>query len=66
MTNGEIKELREKLGMTTQQFADRVGVRRYTINRWERGITKPHAVFTKILEELKQEAKTTTQTMDKN
>ncbi len=57
MNNSDIKELREKLGLTTQQLADKIGVTRYTINRWEKGLSKPHPIFAKILEELKEEMK---------
>ncbi len=45
MTNHEIRELREALGMTTQQFADVIGVARITVNRWESGESKPYKVF---------------------
>lgn len=53
MNGYDIKEIRDRLGLSTQQLADRVGVSRMTINRWENGKSKPHAVFVKILEKLK-------------
>ncbi len=53
MDNHEIRELREALGLTTQELADKLGVARYTINRWESGQTKPLPAFVKILERLK-------------
>ena len=49
-----LKELREKLGLSTQQLADKIGVARFTINRWEKGINKPHEVFIKVLKELEK------------
>jgi DNA-binding XRE family transcriptional regulator len=52
MNEINVKELREKLKLTTQQLADKIGVSRYTINRWETGKTKPHSVFVKALNEL--------------
>ncbi len=57
MNGTDIKKLRESLGLSTQELADKFGVARYTINRWERGITKPHPVFEKMLEKLKKEVK---------
>ena len=40
--NGDgIKELRKKLGLTQQELADKIGVARVTIARWETGQKKP-------------------------
>jgi len=36
-----IKELREKLGMTQQELADKVGVDRVTVARWETEQKRP-------------------------
>lgn len=40
-----IKELRDKMGLTQEQFAQRVGVTFSTINNWEKGTRTPHPFF---------------------
>jgi len=46
-----IKELRDKLGLTQEQFAQKVGVTFPTINNWEKGNRIPHPfLFQKLLE----------------
>jgi len=45
----DIKGLREKLGMTQEQLAREVGVSFKTVNRWERGKSKPSPMASKIL-----------------
>ena len=50
----DIKELREKLGMTQEQLAHKVGVSFKTVNRWERGKAKPSPLATKILNQLRK------------
>lgn len=46
-----IKELRKKLDLTQEQFAQKVGVTFATINNWEKGNRKPHPfLFQKLLE----------------
>ena len=57
MDNHQIKELRESLGLTTQALADKIGVTRYTINRWESGKSKPQPRSAKMLEKLKGKEK---------
>ena len=41
MINFEIKQARQKLGMSQQKFATKLGVGMMTVSRWERGIAKP-------------------------
>jgi len=41
MTADEIKELRKKLRLTQTELADKLGVGRATIARWEVGTGKP-------------------------
>ncbi len=41
MTPPEIKALRQRMGLTQQDFAILVGVGCNTVNRWENGRTKP-------------------------
>lgn len=46
-----IKELRDKLELTQEQFAQKVGVTFSTINNWEKGNRTPHPfLFQKLLE----------------
>jgi len=46
-----IKELREKLDLTQEQFAQKVGVTFSTVNNWEKGNRTPHPfLFQKLLE----------------
>ena len=41
MTPTEIKKIREKLGVTQEALSHLIGVSFQTVNRWERGISKP-------------------------
>ncbi len=47
-----IKELRERLGWTQQQLADKLGVNRNTINRWEMGKRSPGQSMRSKLDDL--------------
>jgi DNA-binding transcriptional regulator YiaG len=50
-----VKELRDKLIMTQQEFADYLGVSFASINRWESGVNKPTTVAKrKIVQECKK------------
>jgi len=45
-----IKELRNKLDLTQEQFAQKVGVTFSTVNNWEKGTRTPHPfLFQKLL-----------------
>ena len=47
-----LKKLRTSLGLTQQQFADRIGVKRATIACYETGVNEPiDAIFTSICKE---------------
>jgi len=37
----DVKQLREKLGLTQEQLAYKLGVTTKTVNRWEMGRAKP-------------------------
>ncbi len=50
-----IKKLRNKLDLTQEQFAQRVGVTFSTVNSWERGSRKPHPFLFKRLLEMAEE-----------
>lgn len=47
----DIKNLRQKLGITQESLANKIGVTHQTINRWERGAFKPSRL---ALEKIKQ------------
>ncbi len=44
-----IKELRKRLGLTQEQFAQKVGVTFVTMNNWEKGHRRPHPFLLKKL-----------------
>ena len=50
MMGKEIRELRLLLGMTQTQFAEAVGVARYTISKWELDKAKPRALHAQRLQ----------------
>ncbi len=50
-----IKNLRSKLGLTQEQFAQKVGVTFPSVNNWERGTRKPHPFLLKRLLEMADE-----------
>jgi DNA-binding transcriptional regulator YiaG len=45
-------KIRAKLGMTVQEFAAAIGVRDYTVERWERGESKPSPLAAGAIERL--------------
>lgn len=51
-----IKELRNKLDLTQEQFAQKVGVTFSTINNWEKGTRTPHPFLFQRLLEMAEEA----------
>jgi len=51
-----IKELRDKLELTQEQFAQKVGVTFSTINNWEKGTRTPHPFLFERLLEIAEEA----------
>lgn len=50
-----VKELRNKLELTQEQFAQEVGVTFSTVNSWENGTRKPHPFLLKRLLEMAEE-----------
>jgi DNA-binding transcriptional regulator YiaG len=59
MTNEDIpalvRELRQRLALTQEQFAQRVGVTYSTVNHWENGKRVPLPFLVKRLVEMKEE-----------
>jgi transcriptional regulator with XRE-family HTH domain len=50
-----IKALRKRLGLTQEQFAQRVGVTYSTVNHWENGKRTPLPFLVKRLLEMEEE-----------
>ena len=51
----DIKAIRERLNLTQEQLAQKIGVSWATVARWERGIGKPSPLAQKALENLLKE-----------
>jgi len=45
-------KLRERLGLTVDEFAAAIGANRTTVWRWERGETTPHMLYLRAMREL--------------
>lgn len=50
-----VKETRKRLGLTQLQFAQALGVSFQSVNRWERGKTKPLPIVLKQIEAMVKE-----------
>lgn len=50
-----VKELRQRLRLTQEQFAQHIGVTYSTVNHWENGKRTPLPFLIKRLEEMKAE-----------
>jgi putative transcriptional regulator len=48
-----IKALREKFGLTQEEFARRLGVSFASVNRWENGQTKPSKLAWRQIKQLR-------------
>ena len=46
-----IRELRERLGLSQEKFANQLGVSFKTVNRWENGHAKPLPMAQKMIEQ---------------
>lgn len=57
MNSMEIKEIRDKLGLTQEALAHILGVSFQTINRWERGLYKPSPLALEKLKQLENKGK---------
>ena len=44
-----VREVRQRLGLTQEQFASQLGVTFPTVNRWEKGRSKPSPMAQKLL-----------------
>lgn len=50
-----VKDLRQRLGLTQEEMANKLGVTVASITRWERGITKPTRLAERALCHLEAE-----------
>ena len=53
---GFIMTLREALGLTQKELADKLGVDKMSVSRWERGAIRPSEESLKALDKLRHEA----------
>ncbi len=52
----DVRRLRGRLGLTQDQFAERLGVSTITVHRWETGQSRPRRLALEKLAQLRQEA----------
>ncbi len=57
MTAKEVRAIRRKMGLTQQELADRVGVARNTVARWEMGAMGVRESAARLLKRLAAESK---------
>jgi putative transcriptional regulator len=57
MNSMEIKEIRDRLGLSQEALAHVLGVSFQTINRWERGIFKPSNLAVEKIKQLMEKEK---------
>lgn len=55
-TPGYIRTLREALGWTQRELAERIGVDPLSVSRWERGAVKPSEAAVKALDKIRRQA----------
>jgi DNA-binding transcriptional regulator YiaG len=51
-----VRALRERLGDSQQQFAERLGTRQQTVSEWERGASHPRRMAQRLLTMLAEES----------
>jgi len=52
---GKVRRMRKAMGLTQEQFAAKIGVTVSTVNRWEKGRSKPQPFIQKVLRQLAEE-----------
>ena len=52
MNGLQVKEIRDRLNISREELARRLGISFFTILRWEKGKTKPSPMAQKLLERL--------------
>jgi DNA-binding transcriptional regulator YiaG len=58
VTGDEVRQVRHLLGLTQRQFAERVGVARVTVTRWEGGSVTVGTTAAILIRLLAQQART--------
>lgn len=56
MEGTSVKEIRRRLGLSQERFAQRLGVSLQTVRRWESGLTRPLPIISLRLRVLEQQA----------
>lgn len=56
LTPERIRWIRDRLGYTQEEFAEKVGARQATVSFWERGLARPLAVYLEKLRALEKRA----------
>jgi len=51
-----VKRLREQLGVTQSELADRIGTRQQTVSEWETGASTPRRMSQRLLRMVAEEA----------
>jgi DNA-binding transcriptional regulator YiaG len=59
VTGDEVRQVRRLLGLTQRQFAERVGVARVTVTRWEGGSVTVGSTAAILIRLLAQQARST-------
>ena len=52
----DVKALRQRLGLTQEEFAHQIGVTMAAVSRWERGKSKPIRLAIERMQQLEREA----------
>lgn len=55
-TPGYLVTLRIALGLTQREWADKLGVDKITVSRWERGVVRPSASAVEAIEKLRKQS----------
>ncbi len=56
MTGEEVKEMRKDFGLSQERFAHLIGVSLQTVNRWEKGWSKPSILAEERIDSIKRGA----------
>lgn len=56
MKYSDVRKIRDNLGLSQVQMADRIGISQSTVSRLERGIQEPDGPILKLLEIIRAEA----------
>jgi len=48
----EIKAIREKLGLSQREIAEKIGATKTSWYKWEKGRSKPHPLFVESIKKL--------------